>query len=202
MVDKKSIAVELAKGLKPVEISKSLGVSPSYLSQLMADSSFISLVDQAKEILNIAKTENEVSMLREQLKEKLDDSWDEIEELAVIALKDKLALGVAMKTGELLSIASIANKATRKSQESLRGMAVNEGDTVIQLNIGNVLFNRGERITTVLNERNQVISVGDTPLVNASQQEISRRLDELRNRRMPTLPTLGALPSGLCTEDL
>lgn len=202
--DKKRIAMELAKGKTPTEVSMELGVSPSYLSQLKSDESFSALVESCKEIISIAENEDGEELLRQELKKKRDDTWDEVEEIAIIALKDKLTLGIAMKTSELLAIASVANKAVRRT-EGIRGMNVEQGATVVQLNVGNVLVNKGSIVQTTVNAQNQIVAVGEQTIVNAAKDNIFARLEALKNDKIQQRlhpKKIGELPEGLTTEDL
>lgn len=205
-LDKKRIAMEIAKGKKPIEVSMEFGVSPSYISQLNSEQSFIELVETCREVISIVSEDGSEEAIKEELRKKKDETWDEVEELAIIALKDKLALGIAMKTSELLSIAAVANKALRRT-ESYRMNVPDQGAAVVQLNVGNVLINKGTILQTTLNAQNQVVAVGEQTIVNASKENIYSRLEGLKNERLNRLqagkvPKFAELEAGLTAEDM
>lgn len=204
MADKRELALAVASGKSNKQISQETGVSPSYISQLGGEDSFNAMVEEAKKVLAITKDADEIDIgqLKYQLQEQLDDTWDTIEELAVMGLKDKLALAPAMRTQELLSIAAVANKAIRKTQGSVRPLNEDEGQKIIQVNISNVLMQQHTVINTVINDRNQVVEVGGTPIVNLSKDSIYERLQELKNGKPKIEKSIEMLSNEITADDL
>lgn len=204
MADKRELALAIASGKSNKQISQETGVSPSYISQLTSEDKFNAMVTEAKQVLNATKDADDIDIgqLKYQLQEQLDDSWDTIEELAVIGLKEKLALAPAMRTQELLSIAAVANKAIRKTQGSVRPINEDEGQKIVQVNISNILMQQHTTVNTVINDRNQVVEVGGNPIVNLSKDSIFDRLQELKNGKPKIENSIERLSSSITAEDL
>lgn len=181
-VDRKRIAKYLAEGMTPVEVSQELSISPSHLSQVMSDETFLILVEEYKQVISLGESLDEAQALEEFHKE-MDNFWDEVEALAVDRLKENLQTGLVTKTSELLSISAIANKAIRKKHGSQRSVA-SSANNVVQLNISNVLVSRGQVTQTQLNRENQVIEVDGQTIVNANKNSIFDRLKELNNDKL------------------
>lgn len=178
-VDRKRIAKHLAEGMSPVEVSQELSISPSHLSQVMSDETFLILVEEYKQVISLGESLDE-AQAREEFHKEMDNYWDEVEALAVDRLKENLSTGLVTKTSELLSISAIANKAVRKKHGSQRNVA-SSTNNVVQLNISNVLVSRGQVTQTQLNRENQVIEVDGQTIVNANKNSIFDRLKELKD---------------------
>lgn len=197
-VDRKQIAKLLAEGMPPVEISQCLGMSPSHLSQVMNDETFLMLVEEYKAVISLGEDLNEATA-RDEFHKELDNFWDDIEALSIDKLKENLAVGLVTKTSELLSIAAVANKAVRKKHGSQRALA-STGQTVVSLNISNVLVSRGEITQTELNSANQVIEVEGRSIVNAHKDSIFSKLESLKKGK--ELLYENSKPKQIAAEDL
>ena len=165
--------------MTPVEVSQELSISPSHLSQVMNDETFIILVEEYKQVISLGESLDE-AQARDEFHKEMDNYWDEVEALAIDRLKENLQTGLVTKTSELLSISAIANKAIRKKHGSQRSVA-SSANNVVQLNISNVLVSKGQVTQTQLNRENQVIEVDGQTIVNANKNSIFDRLKELNN---------------------
>ena len=181
-VDRKRIAKLLAEGMSPVEVSQEISISPSHLSQIINDETFLILVEEYKQVIALGESLEE-TQARDNFHKEMDNYWDEVEALAIDRLRENLQAGLVTKTSELLSISAIANKAVRKKHGSQRSVA-SSANNVVQLNISNVLVSRGQITQTQLNSENQVIEVDGQTIVNASKNSIFDRLKELKNEKL------------------
>lgn len=181
MIDRKLIARRLAEGAQPMELSQELGMSPSHLSQVINDETFQLLLSEYKEVISLGES-LEDKVAQEKFNKEMDSFWDDVELLSIDALKNNLAVGLVTKTSELLSIAAVANKAVRKAAGSQRGVA-SVTNNVVQLNISNVLVQRGELVKTTLNSSNQVIEVDGRTIINAPKTAIFDRLKSLQEKK-------------------
>ena len=197
-VDRKTIAKLLALGATQVEVCQELGMSPSHLSQLVGEDSFQELLAEMQQVATIGSDLSEVEM-REELYQAMDDLWDEVEELSISKLRDNVKMGLVTKSGELLQLATLANKATRKKGGSLRGSGESSAN-IIQLNISNILMSKGQVVDTVVNSRNQVIEVAGKTIINENKTRILQRLEELENEKRHSL--LNHQTAQLTAEDL
>lgn len=189
-INRKHIAKLLALGASPKEVAQEVGISPSHLSQLMAEESFSELLSEMKSIVAIGNDLSEENLseaaIRSQIHQGMDDLWDELEQLSLSKLMDNVKMGLVTKSGELLQLATLANKATRKKGVSLRDEEVSNKN-IVQLNISNVLISKGSTVATVLNSNNQVIEVAGRTIINESKDRILSRLQELEAKPRHTL---------------
>lgn len=195
-VDRKRIARLTAEGISPVNISQDLGITPSHLSQIMAEENFNIMVQEFQAVIELGESLEEHEA-RESLHKEMDTYWDEIEALSIEKLRDTLAMGLVTKPSEVLSIAAIANKALRKRGGSNRTSNADGGATILQLQISNVLVNKGEVTQTSRNRENQVIEVDGRTIINATKESIFTRLEGLRNEKLQ-LPS----PTGISLADI
>lgn len=181
-LDRKRIARLLAEGTTPIVVSQEVGISPSHLSQLMSEENFALLVEEFKAVVSLGESLEEYNA-REQLHNEMDNYWDEVEALSIDALKTSLAGGLVTKTHELLAIANVANRATRKKHGTQRMRPESSGANIVQLNISNVLLQRGAVEVTTRNSDNQVIEVGGRTIVNATKESIFQRLEGIKDEK-------------------
>lgn len=202
-INRKQIAKLLALGASPKEVSQEVGISPSHLSQLMAETSFSELLTEMKEVVAIGNELSEDSIpemeIRNQIHQGMDDLWDELEQLSLSKLMDNVKMGLVTKSGELLQLATLANKATRKKGVTLRDSELPSGN-IVQLNISNVLIAKGQTIQTVLNSNNQVIEIAGRTIVNESKDKILARLEALNSAPRHTIGVLKNEP--ITADDL
>lgn len=182
MIHKKDAAILVAKGHTNAEVAQKLGVGPSYISQLVNDEKFQILVEQLKAVgeLTDTRTEEEKAAEKERkdLHQVLDDTYDAIEEEALGKLVDRMSMGLITKTADILAVAKFANSANRKTNPGERVNQVPAGEQIVQVTISPVMQQSIQVVQTKVNERNEVIEVGDQTIVNKGKNHI---LEDLRN---------------------
>lgn len=186
MVDKKRIAIELAKGTPPKDISLAFGITPSYITQLMSDERFVSKVEALKDTVDVLEGEflSEEEIKREKEKKELhtaiDDAWDYLESEALGSLAEKVSKNLITRPNELLRVAQLANAAKRKTSGDMREN-VNGGDTYVSVSLSQVLHQRIQHIQTQVNSNNQVIEVNGQTIVNKDKKSILGELEKIQN---------------------
>ena len=153
MATRENLIKYLGLGYKPGDVAKIFGVTPAVISQFISDQENIDAVRAAR-----AKNQLQAA--------KIDDSYTAIEEKATATILERLNQGFYKPT-ELLAVATMANKATRK----LGNMedANQNGETVtvrITLPVGLA------GIEIVKTAKNQVLRVGDVSLQPLPKAEI------------------------------
>ena len=143
----------LGLGYNPGDVAKIFGVTPAVISQFLAEEGAIDEVraERAKNNLKSAK---------------IDDTYLQIEESATAKILERVNQGFYKPT-ELLAVATMANKATKKiggsgeSQE--RGEAISVRITLPKGLVG---------IEIIKTEKNQVLRIGDVSLQPLSKDAV------------------------------
>lgn len=127
MDTKERILNLLGSGLDSAVVASAVGVTPGYVSQLLADQDFASKVIERRTIeLTRAKG--------------LDDSWDEIEERLLDKIKDLIPF--LTKPRDLIQLLVYANNAKRKTTLTAgAGAGGQEGNTVT-VNLPQIVINQ------------------------------------------------------------
>lgn len=150
------IAKYLALGYKPSQVAQIFALSPSHISYLQNKEGFKELV--ASQVADSEKRALEI-----------DDRYEDIEALATTKIHEKLRQGF-YKPSELLAIATMANKATKK-----RGNAHNDGSQGSEQIYAKITLPAGlVGIEIVRTPDNQVTRVGQTSLAPVSRQTLDK----------------------------
>lgn len=159
LANRENLVKYLGLGYKPGDVAKIFGVSPSYISQFLAEDGVI-------EEVRAARAKNQQSAVR------IDDNYLKIEEEATGKILERVKQGFYKPT-ELLAVATMANKATKK----VGGLST-EDDGRDTLTIRVSLPKNLPGIEIIRTEKNQVLRVGDVSLQPISKdaiQELAQR---------------------------
>ena len=116
----------LGNGLSNEVVASAVGVTPSYISQLMSQEDFSNQVVALRtQALTAATTR--------------DRSWDTIEEKLLDKLGDVVDSGMIFKSQDLLRALVVANNAKRRGSTSAEAMVANK--TVVTLNMPTQIVN-------------------------------------------------------------
>lgn len=145
----------LGNGLTPAACAQALGISESYVSQLLSDEEFSKQVT-AKRFTNLQKHAER------------DNSYDELEDKLLTKMSDLLPF--MHKPMEVLRALQIINGAKRRSAGSTQDN-VTVHSTIVTLQLPQMIQNK-----FIKNSNNQVISAGDQELVTIDSSQLSAKL--------------------------
>lgn len=148
----------LGDGLSNEVVSQATGVSPSYISQLMAEDNF----------------KNEVIELRTkalQANTKRDRQIDYIEDNLLDKLRNHLDLGIMMRPAEALRAFAIVNRAVRRGVTTQENISVNQ--VVVSLQLPTVIVKN-----FTLNSQSEVIEVDGQTMVTMPSAQLLKNLVE------------------------
>lgn len=174
---KYEVAKLLAKDMPTLDICTSVGISPKGLTVLMSSPEFMSQVATLKDLYEQGFDDQVEADLQNEI---LDSSWNALEEKAVAALNQKMDAGLIIRTGELLSIARLANSAGRRNSNTA---PLTQRSQAPVLEIGEMFIQNNSNITLTTDNFNRVIGIGDTPLQAASKSQIDEHLNKYRSAR-------------------
>jgi len=152
----------LAKGFRPKDIERTLGVSAGLISQVQQSEGFRDKYLEHKE--------EDIREAEEQ-----DAIYDSIEKLATTSVLQKVKLGLYKPT-ELIQVAMMANKATRKTAHMVNEGTNNSASPFVQI----VLPTNLPGMSVITNEQNQVLQAGATKLIPPAKH-IIEEMAELGN---------------------
>ena len=148
----------LGSGVQPVQVAAAIGVSESYISQLLADEQFQLAVAQKRYDSLLAASER-------------DASYDAIEDELLQKLKTGLAF--MTKTGEILAAIKVINGAKRRGATSAVGAQANS--QVVQL-----VLPAGVRARFAQDAQGQVVEIqtdtGSHSLLTATSSGVKQLL--------------------------
>ena len=169
MLDQKRIAKFLATGLKPAQVASIIGCTPGYISQLEKDEKFNQLLLEEKDSLPAeaaseeALLENKYTALEYKILNKIEDS------LPMAEFRDSLAA---------LKIVGERQEAKAK-RKILARLPQHPNGPNIQIA---VLTMPSHAIPTYqVNERNQIISIGDRPMTPLSSEQVKSLFNRMKN---------------------
>lgn len=136
----------LGLGYKPGDVAKIFGVSPGYVSQFLAEDGVVEAVQAARAKNNQAASE-------------IDDNYLGIEKEATGKILERLKQGFYKPT-ELLAVATMANKATRKVGPQLENADGTNGAISVRITLPAGMIG----IEILRTPDNQVLKVGDVSL--------------------------------------
>jgi hypothetical protein len=160
---KENIIAYLGKGYKPADVAKVFNVSQGYISQVISDP------DVKSEILALQAQASARAM-------KIDETYLAIEEKAVDKIADRIDQGF-YKPMELLAVAAMANKASRKFGPAQADQASGVNQTISIILPENLA---GIEITATPN--NHVVQIGNMSLRQPAKQFV---IDQANNPSQP-----------------
>lgn len=124
-----SVSVEkvkelLGNGLSNEIVATAVGVTPSYISQLMADETF------AAEVVSLRTLALTDATVR-------DKGWDSLEKKMLTNLHELVDNKMIYKAGDVLKVLAVANNAKRRGATAQEALTVNK--TVVTLNLPTVI---------------------------------------------------------------
>jgi len=158
MTEEKALAL-LGQNVPAETVAASLGITPSAISQMLANEDFAARVNEQR-FLNLAAHSER------------DNHYDELED----KLLDKLENSIPMmhKAGEILKALQVVNSAKRRG--SAAPAHLNENTTVIPLTLPTQIIQQ----FTVNAANNQVVKVGEQTLITMQSGTLA---DKLKVRR-------------------
>lgn len=154
LVTRENLVKYFGLGYKPGDVAKIFGVSPSYISQFLQEEGVI-------DDIRTARAKNTQSAVN------IDNNYLKIEEAATGKILERVNQGFYKPT-ELLAVATMANKATKK----IGGLQEQEGNSetvTVRLTLPTNLVG----IEIIKTEKNQVLRVGDVSLQPLSRDAIA-----------------------------
>lgn len=155
----------LGDGTKPVQVASALGVSESYISQLLTqDKEFMAKVAELR-FTNLANASAR------------DGKYDAMEDKLLERMEELIPW--LQKPREVLAAIAVINNAKRRGQTGSAGGGVGEVGTRVTLSLPTVIQNN-----FITNVQNQVISVGNRELSTINAGVLNTRLQELKQREL------------------
>ena len=160
---KQRVLEMLGNGLAPVVCSSALGVSESYISQLMSDETF------AKAVTERRFTNLQAATTR-------DRSYDDIEDTLIEKMRDLLPM--MYKPMEVLRAITVINAAKRRGASAPENTTINS--TVVQLILPGVIQSKFVR-----DVNNQVIEAGVQQLITIGSKNLTSKLAQYKTKELP-----------------
>lgn len=151
----------LGNGLSPTVVSSALGVSESYISQLLSEESF------AHQVTTLRYTNLQAATVR-------DRSYDAIEDALITKMTDLLPM--MYKPMEVLRAITVINAAKRRGADAPENTVINQ--TIVQLTLPTAITSR-----FVTNSNNQVIEAGEQELITIAAPSLAGRLEALKTAK-------------------
>jgi len=145
----------LGNGLSPGVCASALGVSESYISQLLSEESFAQQVT-AKRFASLQAATTR------------DKSYDSIEDALITKMQDLLPM--MYKPMEVLRAITVINAAKRRGASAPENTVINQ--TIVQLTLPASITSR-----FVTNAHNQVVEAGEQQLVTIQSTSLTKRLE-------------------------
>lgn len=166
----------LGSGLSNEVVANAVGVTPSYISQLMADTEFSAEV--------VAKRTQTLTGATVR-----DRSWDGIEDRLLEKLSSNVDNGLIYKTTDLLRALSVVNGAKRRGAQQNGSITMNK--TVVTLTMPTVVLhnykkNHNGEVIEVSNENGETKTLVTMPAMAlmrklTEQHQGNKDYDEVRN---------------------
>jgi len=169
----------LGNGLAPAVCASALGVSESYISQLLADPEF------ARQVTERRYTNLQAATVR-------DRTYDSIEDELIEKMKDMLPL--MYKPMEVLRAITVINQAKRRGADAPSNTVINQ--TIVQLTLPGVISNK-----FVKDINNQVIEAGEQQLVTIGSKNLTSQLEQYKTKAGTLSQPLGIQNDKLTESD-
>ena len=166
---KRKAAILLARGVDAVEVAKELSVSATYISQIQQDDEFQSIYKQivAQRAVNTHSQYVEIDTHYDSFELKLIKTMDENSDVILASMIDKPAA--------LLTAVRTMNGAKRRAMGEQQNTVAN---TEVSLQLPAFLVEQAKP-KVVHNVNNEVVQVGDKPLVSLSGVGIKKQRDKI-----------------------
>ena len=152
----------LGNGLSPAVVSSALGITESYISQLLSEENFAMQVT-AKRFANL-----QAATVR-------DKSYDAIEDLLIEKMQNLLPM--MYKPMEVLRAITVINQAKRRGADSPQNTVIH--NTVVQLTMPAAVTQK-----FITNINNQVVNAGSQELITIETKTLSDKILELTTRKL------------------
>lgn len=162
----------LGAGINAETVSSALGVSPSYISQLLSEEEFAAEVTRRK-ILNLQAATNR------------DKEYDDLEDELVEKLKNSIPMMV--RPMEILKSIQIINAAKRRGQTGIA--PTSDLNKIVQLSLPVSILNQ---FSVVINENKQVIKAGSQDLITMQASTLLNKAKELKETGVTNGTGIGA----------
>jgi len=149
----------LGNGLAPTVVSSALGVSESYISQLLSEESF------SQQVTGLRYANLQAATTR-------DRSYDAIEDALIDKMKDLLPM--MYKPMEVLRAITVINAAKRRGADAPDNTVIHQ--TIVQLALPTALTSK-----FILNAANQVVEAGEQELITIAAPNLTQKLDSLKS---------------------
>jgi len=153
----------LGNGLAPNVVSSALGVSESYISQLLSEESF------SQQVTGLRYANLQAATTR-------DRSYDAIEDALITKMQDLLPM--MYKPMEVLRAITVINAAKRRGADAPDNTVIHQ--TIVSLTLPSVATSR-----FITNSANQVIEAGNQELITIAASSLTTKLDSLKARSAP-----------------
>lgn len=157
----------LGSGVQAEKVASALGVTPSYVSQLLSDEDFATQVTQLR-YENLSKHTQR------------DATYDDLEEQLQAKLMKSVPL--LIRPAEILAAIKIVNGAKRRGVDSSTESIVQ--NNIVQLNMPVQII---QKFTT--NIKNQVIQAGDQSLLTMQSSDLRKKVEEAPAISAPSAPS-------------
>jgi len=158
----------LGNGLAPAVVSSALGISESYISQLLSEESF------SQQVTALRYANLQAATTR-------DRSYDAIEDELIAKMKDLLPM--MYKPMEVLRAITVINAAKRRGADAPDNTVIHQ--TVVQLTLPTAITSK-----FITNAANQVVEAGEQELITIAASNLTHKLDSLKSRSRPQQGTL------------
>lgn len=117
----------LGNGLEPGVVASAIGVTPAYISQLLAEPAFALAVSE-KRTMELTQAKS------------IDEKWDLFEEALLAKLQDLVPYFSSPK--QILEALRVANSAKRKTALNTNPNGNGAGKTYVQINMPRIIINK------------------------------------------------------------
>lgn len=152
----------LGNGLPPNVVASALGISDSYISQLLGEESFSMQVTAKRYTTLQAATSR-------------DRGYDDIEDALIAKMKELLPL--MYKPMEVLRAITVINAAKRRGADAPDNTVIHQ--TVVQLTLPQAITAK-----FVTNVNNQVVEVDSKALITIEASQLTHKLQDLTNKKV------------------
>ena len=167
----------LGNGLAPVVVSSALGVSESYISQLLSETSFAHQVT-ARRYANLQAATGR------------DRSYDSIEDDLIDKMKELLPM--MYKPMEILRAITVINAAKRRGADTPDNTVIHQ--TVVQLTLPTSITSK-----FITNTANQVVEAGEQALITIAASHLTHKLSTLKAQSHPN-PQVASQKQGVLND--
>ena len=151
----------LGNGLAPVVVSSALGVSESYISQLLSEESF------AHQVTALRYANLQAATSR-------DRCYDSIEDELITKMKELLP--IMYKPMEVLRAITVINAAKRRGADAPDNTVIHQ--TIVQLTLPTAVTSK-----FIANAANQVVEAGEQALITIAASTLTHKLESLKSQQ-------------------